>query len=400
MPRPRRDGQPSAPIRKVKFTAHLIRNLKPEDKPYLIWDTLTRGLAIAVQPSGGCAYKFVYGYQHKLRWYSIGDGRAHPLADVRKKARELRVMVDNGIDPQGVRVAERGKGTFLEIADRYRDEYAKKRNKSWAQADALVRRFLVKRWGSLPAASITRAEVRATIAKIEAPIVANQTLASASAVFSWAVKQELISVNPCHGIERNPTQSRERVLSDTEIPLFWPLLDDALRLMLLLGQRPSEVLLMRREHIKDGWWELPGAPDTAMGWRGTKNGQNHRVWVPRAALDLIGEGDKGFVLAGRQGKPPRRNLMGVRMAEICRQLKVERATPHDLRRTHGTLITSLRFGRDALNRVQNHKEGGIASVYDRHSYSDENQAVMEAVANRIMELVSGVVAKVVHLPRR
>jgi hypothetical protein len=47
----------------------------------------------------------------------------------------------------------------------------------------------------------------------------------------------------------------------------------------------------------------------------------------------------------------------------------------------------LGFGRDALNRVTNHREGGIASVYDRHGYADENKRVMEAVAAKIMALV-------------
>ena len=42
-----------------------------------------------------------------------------------------------------------------------------------------------------------------------------------------------------------------------------------------------------------------------------------------------------------------------------------------------------------MNRIQNHKEGGIASVYDRHEYADENKRVMEAVAARIMTLVEG-----------
>ena len=55
------------------------------------------------------------------------------------------------------------------------------------------------------------------MARIEAPIVANQTLAAASAIFTWAVKQEIITVNPCHGVDRNPTTDRERVLSDAEI---------------------------------------------------------------------------------------------------------------------------------------------------------------------------------------
>ena len=40
------------------------------------------------------------------------------------------------------------------------------------------------------------------------------------------------------------------------------------------------------------------------------------------------------------------------MRDICRELRCnEKATPHDLRRTHGTMITRLRFGRDAMNRI-------------------------------------------------
>ena len=42
-----------------------------------------------------------------------------------------------------------------------------------------------------------------------------------------------------------------------------------------------------------------------------------------------------------------------------------------------------------MNRIQNHKEGGIASVYDRHAYAAENKRIMEAVATRIMALVNG-----------
>ena len=37
------------------------------------------------------------------------------------------------------------------------------------------------------------------------------------------------------------------------------------------------------------------------------------------------------------------------------ELGVERATPHDLRRTFSTTVTGLGFGRDALNRITNHE---------------------------------------------
>jgi hypothetical protein len=77
------------------------------------------------------------------------------------------------------------------------------------------------------------------------------------------------------------------------------------------------------------------------------------------------------------------------MRAICSELAVERATPHDLRRTFSSKVTGLGFGRDAMNRVTNHKEGGIASVYDRHQYADENKRIMETVAAHIMASVEG-----------
>jgi hypothetical protein len=77
------------------------------------------------------------------------------------------------------------------------------------------------------------------------------------------------------------------------------------------------------------------------------------------------------------------------MQNICKQLSVPRATPHDLRRTHGSTITKLGFGRDAMNRIQNHKEGGIGDVYDRHEYAAENKRVMESTATHLLVLAQG-----------
>jgi integrase len=163
---------------------------------------------------------------------------------------------------------------------------------------------------------------------------------------------------------------------------------------------------MRHEHIRDGWWEMPGAP--AQGWPGTKNAAGHRVWLPAAVRDIAsiaptgegggGEGGEGFVFAGPRGAAV--DGLDAAMREVCSKLGVERAVPHDLRRTHGTTITKLGFGRDAMNRVQNHKEGGIASVYDRHQYSEENKRIMETVARKLMTLVEGTAdEKVVALKR-
>src|SRR6267378_3355544 len=331
--------------------------------------------------------------------FTFADATAIGLADARKLANEIMYQVAQGKDPAAERRASRDTDTFEQLAIRY-CKHTEGKNKSWRQADKLVTRFLIPAWGQLAAAEIARSDVNALVAKIKAPIVANQTLAAASAIFSWALKKEFASVkiNPCVGVDRNQTTERERVLSDSEVPLFWSAFDDAglirssiLKMILLTGQRPGEVLHMRTEHIEDGWWTLPGKPVVALGWPGTKNAATHRVWLSKPAQRILAEMDStGFVFASSRGaRSIASSGLSRAMADICKALDVERATPHDLRRTNGTTITSLGFGREAMNRIQNHREGGIADVYDRHKYEIENKTIMEAVANKIMALIEG-----------
>jgi integrase len=394
MPRPKKDGSRAAEPRKTNFTELFVKKIKPEADPYNVWDAKERGLVLRVQPTGHRAFKFVYSFDSRPRWYSIGSVG---LSDARRIAARIRLAVAEGKDPVAERAAERGSGTFAELAQRYVEEYAKKKNRSWQQADYLVQKHLLPRWGRLSAKSITRSDVRAAIGKIAAPIVANQTLAAASAIFSWGVRQEALSNNPVRGVERHEVRSRERVLSDSEVAKFWIAFDDAglvrgsaLKLILLTGQRPGEVAHMRREHVRDGWWEMPGDPVPSLGWPGTKNGASHRVWLSepvREVLTAVDDASTGFAFAGARGNPL--TDLGNAMQMICAKVGAERATPHDLRRTFSTAVTRLGFGKDAMNRVTNHKEGGIASVYDRHGYSDENRRIMESVSSHMLALVEG-----------
>ena len=385
-------------IRKCRLTELAVKKAHPEAAAYAIWDTLQRGLCLRIQPSGSRAWYCVYSRQGRPRWLYLGDARTIGLADARTMAAETMLQVAKGKDPAAERKAERSQGTFQELAEQYVDEFAKAHNKSWRQAEALVRKHALPRWGKLQASSIARSDVKAMMKRITAPIVANQTLAAVSAVFSWAVKEEHLAANPCRDIARNPTQDRERVAAESEMPLLWSAFDEvgglvggtALKCLLLTGQRPGEVARMRREHIVDGWWQLPGEPVPELGWKGTKNKRTNRVWLPEAVRALIadlGDGGTGYVFGGGRGGPVD-NLDQI-MRGICAKLNVARMTPHDLRRSHGSTITALGFGRDAMNRIQNHKEGGIADVYDQHEYSDENKRIMEAVAARILALAEG-----------
>jgi integrase len=377
MPRPRQDGSPPAVPNRRKLTDLFGSTRRPQARDELIWDLRQPGLALSVRATGKKAWKVIYRFHGRPRWLHLGDIRSLGLADARRLTARVMLDVIEGKDPAAERRAERLTGTFTDLASQYVELHAKKHNKSWKQAERLVARHLLPRWGKLKADAITRADVRAVMLRIDAPIAANQVLAAASAIFSWAIKQEILVVNPCKLVERNPTRDRERVLSDAEVKVLYESLDSALKLILLTGQRPGEVAAMQTAHIAEGWWQMPGKPVGA--WPGTKNGRDHRVWLSEPAQALVG---------------PQRGakLSSAFMQKIVGELGIERATPHDLRRTCLTTITRLGFGRDAMDRIANHKTSKVTDVYDRHGYADEDKRIMVAVARHVLDVVAGTTA--------
>ena len=189
-------------INKRRLSGLYVAKVQPQARAFLVWDADQMGLALQVQPSGHSAYKLIYRHHKRSRWFHIGDVKAIGLADARTKAAELMLaVVRDGKDPAAEKRIGRQSATFGALASRYVEEYAKRKNKSWPQADQLVRRYLLPMWGELDASAITRADVRAVLAKVNGPVAANQVLASASAIFTWAGRQEILTNNPCRGVE-------------------------------------------------------------------------------------------------------------------------------------------------------------------------------------------------------
>jgi len=133
---------------------------------------------------------------------------------------------------------------------------------------------------------------------------------------------------------------------------------------------------MQRDHIVDGFWQMPCKP--VGDWPGTKNGRDHRVALSEPALALI----EGHLAAKNSC-----NRAGLLLKKLVAELGIERVTPHDLRRTCLTTITRLGFGRDAMDRIANHKTRAVTDVYDRHGYADEDKQIMAAVARQVLSLV-------------
>src|SRR5215831_10761075 len=149
----KRAKRPAPPNRR-KLTVAYVQRVRPEDKVFLTWDTHQRSLVLSVEPTGYRSFKVIYSRRGRPRWYTIGAADAIGLKEAREEAAAIMLQVIRGRDPAAEKRAERGAGTFAELYDRYLEEYAKRRNKSWKQSERWIRKFLLPRWGKLPAKSI------------------------------------------------------------------------------------------------------------------------------------------------------------------------------------------------------------------------------------------------------
>src|SRR6516225_879793 len=136
MPRPRADGARARAPRRFNLTQRRIDRLPVEPLPYNVWDRKTPGLCVRQYPSGKRAWYCVYRARGKAEWLYAGDARLISHADAKNKMKRVAAMLLDGKDPVAERRAARA-GTFAEVVERYFNEHAKRRNKSWAQADAL-----------------------------------------------------------------------------------------------------------------------------------------------------------------------------------------------------------------------------------------------------------------------
>ncbi len=235
-----------------------------------------------------------------------------------------------------------------------------------------------------------------------APVLANRVATVLMMFGKWAVEEEVVVQNPFAGLSKPAKEvSRDRVLDDGEIGALMTALkseDFPLRplveLLLITGQRRSEIAEMRRSEIDlDGkLWTLPKER--------AKNGREHTLPLPDDVVDILREvpridsSDLLFTANGVNAFTAfdgARNRLHAKMEATLGE-PVEPWRLHDLRRTAASGMASLGIAPHVVEAVLNHKSGtirGVASVYNRYSYRGEMLAALTAWSNRIREIASG-----------
>ena len=322
------------------------------------------------------------------------------LAQARAIHAQQRNQIKAGIDPAIERDLKAQElvtmPTVAEFAETYIKRYAKPKKKSWLEDDRQLKADVVPALGSLRIDAVKRAHVIALLDRKEdagAMVARNRLLSLLSKYFAYALERGLVELNPVTGIKRLTEESRNRVLSDNEIRLFWDWLhsnkcdfstNSALKLALITGQRVDEVCSIREEHIQGDWWLLPDS----------KNSLPHTVFLCDMAQQIIGElrphSRKGYLLINGKGAAKDSASLPKAMKESSIEWESEpKPTPHDLRRTCITGLSCLGFGRLVQDKVANHIDSSVGGIYDRNDYAKEKQQAMEAWERKLAEIIHG-----------
>ena len=247
------------------------------------------------------------GVQKKL---TIGTFPLISLATARKRAQEAIGEIAKGIDPSAVKkasraaliakVAEEAKPLDLieSAAERFIAAHGSKqkglRPRTTSEVARLVRRNILPTWKGKRLSAISRADAKRLLADIvvDRPVLANRVASVLMMLGKWAIEEEVIAQNPFADLPKPAKETpRDRVLDEREIGALLQALEaeqgdgypysPLFRLLLLLGQRRSEIAEMRwsEVNLESGLWVLPKER--------SKNRTAHTLPLPQAAIDIL-----------------------------------------------------------------------------------------------------------------
>ena len=377
----------------AKLTIKGVEAVQPLRARQEIPDALLPGLYFIVQPSGAKSWAVRYRHAGRPRKHTLGP---YPLLDL-KAAREagakaLRAVAE-GRDPAHEKLLSLS-GSVKSAVARFLEQHVKRNYRPGpaGEAERLLRLYVLGRWRDRNISEITRANVRAMLGGIEAPIAANRVHSIVRKLFNWCVENDLIISSPVASIKPPyPETSRDRVLTDDELRSVWRAADEIgfpfgpiVQLLILTGQRRGEVAGMEwaELNLKNYLWTLPRER--------TKNDRRHEVPLSPQAVAIV-EGlsriSDRYVFSLNGTKP----FNGFKAKErLCPE--IADWTIHDLRRTAASGMARLGVSLVVIEKVLNHVSGslaGIVGVYQRHEFADEKRAALAKWAAYVERVVRG-----------
>jgi integrase len=404
----------------VRITREIITRAweqRPGDARSLLRDSVCRGLALVVNPTG-MAWSYSYrprgadpatGKRWSNRTIKLGVPATMTAEQARTAAHRIKGEVAGGADPATalrVRVAAKIDGRAATLG-RLADSYAailparpKMRGSGTASPRYVENELHALRAAiaemvaeALPAAELETVHVRRMLARHGAtPAAAVARFGALSRFFDWLVDDERLAANPCKRISRatrpKPVAPRTHYLGVPELALMWraagklpDLHRDFLRLLIAVPCRRGEAASLDWQHLDldQAIWSQPG--------RLTKNGSSHVFFLHSLILHEL---RRRHAAAGKPKSGPvfvapksGRALTTWRRAkaQLVQAAGIEGWRLHDTRRSFATACAENGVPEAVADAILNHRQsgtrGGVLGVYQMASRWPEQRAAME-----------------------
>lgn len=396
-----------------KLSEREVRSAKPKDKAYKLYDE--GGLRVLVRKTGVKVFQYPYTYNGKSNTYTIGkycpDGRAGyvGLADARKLRDEVKAQLDEGIEPNRKKKAQKynsqakSKTTFEALGREWHSKgtWVAKHKKNILSA---LEKDVFPHIGHLQITKITTQDIIYVLSLVEergAYDVAKRICQRCEAIFDYAYVKGVCKNNPALGrgkfVKYRQSKARPH-LKETQLPEFLNKLDDyhgrdyirlALKLLVITFVRPGELRygLWSEIDFKKRLWRIPAER--------MKMDRDHIVPLSRQAVLILKElheitGHSDLLFPGlRSPHKPISDVTLLKVIQLLGYVDENKITPHGFRHTASTILNEHRFDKDFIEKQLAHKDKNrVRSVYNHAEYLDERRKMMQWYADHMDDLKS------------
>ena len=410
----------------MKFTDRSIKAIKPRAERFEVWEDNGKGFGLRVSPSGKRSWIYLYRFDGRPRRLTLGVYPEMGLHDAHEAHAIAKKELSKGVDPgerdQSRKSAHRSAFTVADLVAEYMDRWAKVKKVTWQEDERCLKKDVLPIIGKKKAAAVTRRDivlVRDKIIDRGAPAMSNRTHNIITKVFNFAVDRGILDASPCAALSLPAEKGeRNRALNDSEIKKFWNGLEDtgmepqprlALRLLLATAQRRGEVVGAKWQEfdLDDRVWEIP--VERIKSRKKRKNIGPHIVPLNDKALSLLEEiktlsdGSPFLFPSKKTGlhitpASVTRTLARVLAVDYEGRLDLEHFTPHDLRRTATTGMTSIGVSEFIAGKVLNHAEVGVTGkVYNKYDYLQEKKDALAKWGRKLEAIITGGKGQVIKI---
>jgi integrase len=416
-----------------KLTKKLVDGIGASNRDVIIWDSEIPGFGIRIRPGGSKTFIAQYraggGRSGTSRRFTLGRYGAITVDEARDAAKKVLGSVAHGSDPAGDRHAKRREMTVSELIDLYAKEGAdhlKDRNKRWMLSRLAhhvvpllgrkrisevrvsdVEQFMRDVKVGKTAKDVKGDKLRSRIIVKGGAGAATKGVRDLSAVFTFAVRQELVAANPCGPVKKPADGKRTRFLSFDEVKLLGAALDQ----MASEGMSPKALAIMRlwaltgcrRDEIAGLKWSEIDFERACLRLEDTKTGRSVRPLAGAAVAILQSTPrEAGAVYVFPAENDPTAYYQGTKRlwAKVVKRAGLPGVTPHTLRHTICSAAVSSGETLAMTGALLGHADNRSTSIYAHMQQDPARRAADRVVAPIATALGLQAPADVVPLPVR